>query len=59
MGHGIINQQTNMLQHLTVQITKCHGSEGGKPVLAKVKVRLTSNKWTYIGVGEAVRSQVE
>jgi len=48
-----------MLQHITVQITKFHGRDGEKSVLAKVKVRLTSNEWTYIGVGEADRSRVE
>ena len=54
MWHGIINQQRNMLQHWTVQIIKVHGSDGEKSILAKVKVGLTSNEWTYIAVGEAV-----
>jgi hypothetical protein len=44
MEHGTINQQTNMLQHLTVQITKFRESEGEKSLPAKVKVKLTSNE---------------
>jgi len=47
------------LQHITVQITKFHGSDGEKSILVKVKVRLISNEWTCISLGEALRSQVE
>jgi hypothetical protein len=47
-----------MLQHITLQITKFHGIDEEKSILAKVKVRLTSNEWTYIGVCEADGSRV-
>jgi hypothetical protein len=48
-----------MLQHFQCRLPRLHESEREKSILAKVKVRLISNEWTYVSVGASLHLKVE